>query len=286
MYKITNLYRLSFRNSLLIIGFYLRKVLGLSISEELKGLNTYYHMLIRINGAQIGENEAVYISKFKMNQITFKIRKHPSSDIDVLEQVFHYNQYQDVVEAYNAVFDNKSPNIIDAGANIGLASLFFKSVFKTCNLVAIEPETNNFKLLSDNINTNQIKAQLLNSGIWSQTTYLKIKSDFRNQNDWSFRVEETDDSSGGIHAITINDIVKNNSWTTLDILKIDIEGAEKEVFDPEKSNLDFLKITKCIAIEIHDEFNCRQDIYKILKDFGFKYVNIGELTIGVKKTEL
>jgi hypothetical protein len=64
---------------------------------------------------------------------------------------------------------------------------------------------------------------------------------------------------------------------------MDIEGSEKQVFTSPSSNLDFLKITKCIALEIHDEFDCRSDIYKVLNDFDFKLFNQGELTIGINQ---
>jgi len=62
---------------------------------------------------------------------------------------------------------------------------------------------------------------------------------------------------------------------------MDIEGSEKEVFTNPNSDVSFLAITKCIAIEIHDEFDCREAIYEILTKYGFLLFNSGELTIGV-----
>ena len=64
-------------------------------------------------------------------------------------------------------------------------------------------------------------------------------------------------------------------------MNIDIEGSEKQIFDKNNSDLEFLKITKCIAIEIHDFFDCRKQIYDILDCYGFTYFNEGELTIAV-----
>ena len=55
------------------------------------------------------------------------------------------------------------------------------------------------------------------------------------------------------------------------------------VFANTASDISFLAITKCIAIEIHDEFNCREAICKILKNYGFSLFNSGELTIGVNQ---
>ena len=69
----------------------------------------------------------------------------------------------------------------------------------------------------------------------------------------------------------------------MDILKIDIEGSEKQIFTSPVANFNFLKSTKCIAIEIHDEFDCREEICNILTDYGFVLFNQGELTIGINQ---
>ena len=50
--------------------------------------------------------------------------------------------------------------------------------------------------------------------------------------------------------------------------------------------MSFLDITKIIALEIHDEFDRRDEINSILLDKGFFIFDQGELTIGVKKSIL
>jgi hypothetical protein len=69
----------------------------------------------------------------------------------------------------------------------------------------------------------------------------------------------------------------------IDILKIDIEGSEKQVFTQVGASLDFLRITRCLVIEIHDEFNCREDIYNILTANHFEISEAGEMTIAINK---
>ena len=75
-------------------------------------------------------------------------------------------------------------------------------------------------------------------------------------------------------------------FETIDILKIDIEGSEKEVFTGANADVSFLSKTKCIAVEIHDEFDCRDAIYSILTKYNFKYFDSGELTIGINQSFL
>ncbi len=282
MTKLRNLFRLHLANRFRIVSYYLRRIVKGTISTELEGLNDYFHTLIRIDAVQVSESKTNYISKFRKNSKEFKIRKRPSSDIDVLNQVFYHNEYEAVARAYENAFQSEKVNIIDAGANIGLTSLYFSTVFNNMNLISIEPEPQNFKLLEYNLKNNNISAQLLKAGLWSKTTFLKIICDFRDQKDWSFRVEETNDTEG-VYAVTINKLIRDNNWAAIDILKIDIEGSEKEVFTSKQANIDFLNKTKCIAMEIHDEFDCRESIYSVLKNYGFEFFNSGELTIGINK---
>ena len=66
----------------------------------------------------------------------------------------------------------------------------------------------------------------------------------------------------------------------VDLLKIDIEGAERFIFEDDALVAAFLGRTRFIVIEIHDEFNVRERICRCLAVNGFEYFDVGELTIG------
>ena len=85
-----------------------------------------------------------------------------------------------------------------------------------------------------------------------------------------------------MNTLTLDSFIQNNLISQIDILKIDIEGSEKELFKSEKIE-SVLALTKFIAIEIHDEFNCRQLICDLLSVNNFYWTNVGELTIGYNK---
>ena len=133
--------------------------------------------------------------------------------------------------------------------------------------------------LKEIVNFNFIK---INGAILSSNSKIKVVNDFRDKADWSFRVEASNDSNS-LQAYTLNHLATTNNFNYMDILKIDIEGAEKELFTSSTYNLEFLNITKCIAIEIHDEFDCRQEIYSILANYGFTFFDEGESTIGINE---
>ena len=246
----------------------------------------FFSFLGAYNGILVEFNNDAFVGSFpRISNECIQMRRLPSSDLNVFKQIFHWEEYLPVVEGYKIQFpgwrDHKI-RIIDAGSNIGLTSLFFLKHFENSQIACVEPDQDNFKIL--NFNTSQFstqKVQKFNAALWSEDTRVEIINDFRDRSDWAKRVSKADE--GSIEAFSLNRLVEKLKWKSIDILKIDIEGAEKEIFLNKRSNLSFLNITKCLAIEIHDEFDCRSEIYEKLREYKFTFFNAGELTIGYKK---
>lgn len=281
MKKLKNLYRISLKNKIILFFYYLFKTFKLKNSSIQKQVNELYHHLIYTNGVLVSESDEKYKVKLLKTESNICIRKYPSSDLNVYGQVFRGNEYKKVAELFKQHFGENAQNIIDAGGNVGYTSIFFSSVFSNPNIAIIEPSDDNFSMIQENFALNKIEAKLFKGGLWDKNTNLKIIRDFRDQSDWSIRVEETEEDST-LKAFTVDYIMKESGFTFIDIFKIDIEGAEKQIFG-KSASLDFLKYTKCLALEIHDEFDCRQDIVNLLTQNGFILVNYGELTIGINQ---
>lgn len=284
MKKITQLYRLDFKNRLLFLKYFFKRIFHLSVTSEERKLNEYYFHLIQNNGKLLEETPSYYVACYKDIDLTIKIRKRPSSDLNVFAQIFLYKEYDELVEFYKKHFpkDDKI-NYIDAGCNIGLTVLFLSKKFKEINAITIEPDESNNDSITFNMTANKLKnIHSIKGGLWYKNTYLKIVNDFRDKKEWSIRVLETDENTG-LYAYSLNEIMNSNEFNVADILKMDIEGSEKEVFTNPKADVSFLEKTKCIAIEIHDEFDCREDIVNILEKHNFTWFNSGELTIGLNQ---
>src|ERR1700730_7986688 len=100
-------------------------------------------------------------------RLYFKIRggsriaiRRQNSDYDTLRQVFEDREYsigndpgrRDIRSRYADILSNgQRPIIIDAGANIGLATLWFKAQYPKATVIAIEPDTENFAVLKENV---------------------------------------------------------------------------------------------------------------------------------------
>ncbi len=282
--QLLQLHRLNFSNQASVLNYFLKRGLHLKTKPSERYVYDYYLHLIGADGFLMNESATNYVSRYKNPNLTLKIRKKPSSDLSVYNQVNKHLEYKPVVDVYKQNFKTHSElNIIDAGSNIGLTSVYLSQHFPNSRFIAIEPDDSNFDMVSFNLEANGIKnAVKIKGGLWSKNTNLKIVNDFRDKKDWSIRVEETDDE-GDLKAYSVNSLMSQYQLKNIDILKIDIEGSEKEVFTGTDADVSFLAKTKCIAIEIHDEFDCRSEINAILTQYNFTFFDSGELTIGINQ---
>jgi FkbM family methyltransferase len=222
--------------------------------------------------------------KYPINQVKTQFQiKRTASDAQVFQQIIELEEYSPIIAIFRDM--NISPQtMIDAGANIGLTCLYFKSHFPDINITALEPFEETYNRLVQNININHFSSvRLLKKGLWSSQIKLKADTSFRDGQDWSFRlVEACSNEPALFEATSIDEIISENNLTTIDFLKIDIEGGEVEIFK-DFSTLHWLNQVKVIALEIHDEFNCREHIETNLAQI-FDLSHAGELTIGINKS--
>lgn len=181
----------------------------------------------------------------------------PSADFEVYHQVF-------VNQEYKFSTDHPPQVIIDAGANIGLASLYFANNFPDAEILAIEPEKSNFELLKKNIApyTNIIPIQ---AALWNKNGKMQLTDP--GYGEWAFRVEDQDKPGNGkenffqqVRTMTVDSILSEYQLNKIDVLKIDIEGAEKEVFHDTSSWIERIDV---IIIELHEYFKpgCNRSFY-------------------------
>lgn len=208
----------------------------------------------------------VKIELLKRERINVKGIKHPihlrqnTSDILVFQEVFLF-------ESYNLSRPNTGV-IIDGGGNIGLTSIFFATKFPEAKIYSVEPSNSNFSVLLEN--TKGYPSIIpIHSALWNNDTSLKIID--MNENQWAFAVTECSTSDpDAFKAVSLTSLMKKYSIEYIDILKLDIEGSEREVF---AENYDYwITRTRCILIELHDWMkpDCSKTVYKTLSRYNFK----------------
>jgi FkbM family methyltransferase len=174
-----------------------------------------------------------------------------NSDYVTVQEIFFNNDYN--LKKFNFLQNKNDSNyktklIIDCGANIGCSSLFLYKDHPQSFIVAIEPEEKNFTLLQ--LNTKNIEnLRLINSAISSEEHFFSLKKS--NDSRAHKILDEKCQTFSSIKTFTINNILKEYSENKFDffLIKIDIEGFEKKLFE---KNTEWIDKFKVIIIELHD----------------------------------
>jgi len=173
--------------------------------------------------------------------------------------------YQEIFKRKIYLFDSptETPYIIDCGANIGLSVLFFKNVFPNAEIVAFEPDKNTYHTLSENIKafglTNVIP---VNKAVWNENTLLSFESDGADGGKVT-----SSENAYKVEAVMLEPYLNKD----VDLLKIDIEGAEVVVLENIQKHLPKVKR---MFIEFHSFNKQPQELNKllaILSESQFRY---------------
>lgn len=194
-------------------------------------INKIYNALSLLDSPSGIINGKQYIQKefdFRGNKLF--LRPY-SSDLNVFEQVIVKQEYKSVIEIYSQFFSEKPNHIFDCGANIGLTSIYFNKVFPDTYFTVIEPFEENIELIKMNFESAGIKKfSILHGGVWNKDTKLSISREFRDRKEWSISLIESNDLVNEIMGFSLLGLIEK-SITEIDILKIDIEGTEKLLFE-------------------------------------------------------
>lgn len=196
--------------------------------------------------------------ELKRQEYSYPFRlRIPSTDVWAYEKVIIKKEYDFLVETEPKV-------IVDAGANIGLASIYFASKYPGAKILAIEPEQSNFELLKRNVEPYS-NVYPVNAALWNRNKEINVIDTGLGKT--GFMTEEQDFSenlasgiSHTVRAITIETIIDDYELDKINILKCDIEGAEKEVFDDTSS---WIEKVDSIIVELHErkKTGCSRSFY-------------------------
>lgn len=272
--------KLSFKEFLFLTFLsFLNRLMNLLITRS--SFMRYYSLFQGLSGkvADVSDNNAFEF--IKLQGYSVQLRKG-SSDRDVFRQILIDEEYGVILQL--AKLNNITmEKVIDAGANIGLTTLYIANAFPQATVISIEPDPENFKLLDINTDLLKSKRILLNAGISGTDGVLVPDKQFRDGLSWSktFKPIEESGKIETIPCFSISTLMNLHHWSNIDFLKIDIEGSERFIFDNPIADITFLRKVKLIAIEIHDEFLIRDKINNLLHSNGFVLFQHGELTIGI-----
>lgn len=195
-----------------------------------------------------------------------------SSDADCYSQIFVFCQYA-------AVGDLNSPRLIlDLGANVGYASAYFLSRFPSAKVLAVEPDPENFEICGKNLAPYGERATALHGAVWSRRSRLALSRSSGDGREWAIQVRENegDSSEEAVEAWDVPGLLQMAGAEYVDLLKVDIERGELELFGSGCEA--WLPRVRNICIELHGA-DCERVFLDALRGYDYDLSTFGELTI-------
>jgi len=198
--------------------------------------------------------------------------RRTSGSVDLFGCTIHYCDARSFLSTHAEIFgrriyafepSTKAPCIVDAGANLGLASIFLKRRFPQASITAIEADPEIYRMLCQNFEACGFgDIETHHAAIWDSDGEVAFASE---QSD-AGHVSDT----GGAR-IPARRLARFIAGRSIDLLKIDIEGAETRVLQDAAHDLGGVKR---IFVEYHSRTDAPQSLGQVLdllRTAGFRY---------------
>lgn len=257
------------------------------------------HLAFRKESSQ--RKLSVFLSYLRVSLkylLIFKIlRRNPKSErifgfsVNFPDYYFFYVLFKEIFVKgeYSFQANSKSPLILDCGANIGMASLFFKYSYPDSRIIAFEPDPTTFGYLKRNISQNHLEGVTLNNfALGSKPGHLEFHQSIYESGSGIntlrtlSRREKAQYHSAKVPVMPLSRFISGK----VDFAKVDIEGSELAVFE-ELSGKKKLRLIRESIIEYHHHLGGEDSklsrFLSILEENGFDYLINTALYRGYEK---
>jgi FkbM family methyltransferase len=196
-----------------------------------------------------------------------------ATDSKVFDEIFVERAYGSCIAALP---ENLGPiALIDLGANIGLSALFFARVLEVHEIIAVEPDPDNFALLSENLRTSGLanRSTALRAFAGAEFAFAQLHDSGNGA--WGMRMGALSDI--GTPVLPLARIAKTAKSGASLLLKCDIEGGEREIF---RHMSDWEHLIRHIVLELHTEFLPVDELLACLAASRFQWAVHGNPLAG------
>jgi FkbM family methyltransferase len=180
-------------------------------------------------------------------------------------------QWEDIFVKRALEFQASSdmPRILDCGANIGLASLFFKRLYPSARITAYEADPALHSLLRSNLDTNRAAdVATVHAAVWTTNGELTFNCEGSDAGMIAGLPSALEGQPRTVESIRLRDVLEREA---VDLLKLDIEGAEGRILE---DCAEVLGQVRALVMEVHEFDPCERQTPQVLARLasaGFVY---------------
>jgi FkbM family methyltransferase len=196
----------------------------------------------------------------KLNGHSVWVRER-STDPDVACDVF-------IWEEYGYVDFDDVHFVIDCGSYAGYSTLYFLEKYPKSLVLAIEADDRNLAVCRLNVaHYGEKRVRAMHAAVWgSQKNLVISRGTFADGREWATTVGPGDSAGDAVQGVAIGDLLDSSGRDQIDILKMNVEGSERDVFSADTSS--WLPRTRNLIVSLHDK-DCDDAYFRALAPFGF-----------------
>lgn len=247
------------------LGSIARK-LRLIAQSELAGIDKLRYAM---NGCGNGTGLATYRLQ---SSLSVALRRG-TTDFKVFDEIFVEQAYAPSIAGMPA--DLGPVTLIDLGANIGLSALYFTRKLDVAEIIAVEPDPDNFRLLSENLRRAGLanKSNAIRAFAGAERGFAELCDSGNGA--WGMRMGLLSDA--GIPVLPLAEIAGIAKAALPILLKCDIEGGERQLFPHIR---DWEHLIRYIFLELHAEFLTLDELSACLRSSAFHWGVHGTVPAG------
>ncbi len=163
--------------------------------------------------------------------------------------------------------------IVDAGAHAGFAACYFAQHAPRARIVALEPDQSNYSRLVLNTRSHD-NVTPIQAALWREDGSLYVRNTDRS---WNIQVSP-DPPGTPVRAVSVPTLLRDTGMETIDVLKMNVEGAERDIFS---GPVDWLANVRVLMIQLHDQYwpGCALPVYAAAAKIGFEKFQVGAIDV-------
>jgi FkbM family methyltransferase len=196
-----------------------------------------------------------------------------SVDVEVFNQVI-------VDQELALKLDPPPATILDAGANIGISVRTFARQWPAARILAVEFEPGNVRMLTRNC-AHLPQVTVAPVALWYGSEWVQVADPAADAHSFSV-MGATPERSGAVRAYGVRALMEQQGWSTIDLVKLDIEGAEREVL---AASAEWLPYVRYLVVELHDRLapGCSAALSEALDAGEWDVSTQGEYAIATRR---
>lgn len=210
--------------------------------------------------------------------------RNPRHEVFLRERGSDFRMFADIfldgVYAKTVAAMDRCETVVDLGGNIGLTSLYVARHFPLARVFTVEPDRSNFELMNRNLDpiVQSGRCRTILAAAWHSDTANGLRTISSGPGRFmNIKVADGcsgDDTANGVRGLSMDSIFGASGFEIIDLLKIDIEGAEIHIF---QNGAPWLDRVGTIAIEFHGSSRQDTNFDAVVTKAGFRVLpNTGD----------